>query len=444
MNNLHKKFRGYLWGVMLCVMSMPHALASSDSVDLPTHYLTVGETLSLRANSVKRVAVGNGDILQVKVLKDTKEVLTIAKSPGISDLVIWNLKGEREQHIIEVDGYVGGLSKGEMHQLLDGVEGITVKPVNNAYIIEGMTKTVREHERIKAIAEAYPNIQSLAFPPEFEHKQTVLLHAQFLEVKRNALEKVGIDWADLANGPVFSFLGDFSTNNAFRGAWLPEGAHPNVAYENLVPLNLTGGTNYLGLSTTVSSVINLLKNNGDAKLLAEPTLSCISGGSANFLAGGEVPIPLRGSDGDISVTFKEFGIKLDIRPLIDKQGYIQTEVDVEVSAVDPAISVMGVPGFLTRKASTQMHAFDGQTIVLAGLFSQEGSKSIDKVPGFGDVPIVGELFKSREFRNNESELVVLVTPKIVKNQEEESSKGLKLFERLNDESDKTLKFSLMD
>jgi pilus assembly protein CpaC len=375
------------------------------------HKMSVGETLTLKAQNTNRVAVGNGAIIQVDVLKDTKEVLAIAKAPGITDLVIWNRKGLKEQHIIRVEGNPGGPTAKQLKGLLKHTQGITIQPIGNTFLLEGTAKTQQQFERLKLLATAYPNLLMLAFPPPFEHKPTVLLHAQFLEVKRNALDKVGVSWASIINGPNFTFDNNYSSTS---------------------------------FSSSLSSVINLLKNNGDAQLLAEPTLSCISGGSAKFLAGGEIPIPFVGDDGQITVTFKEFGIKLDIRPIVDDEDYIQTEVNIEVSSVDPSVSVRGVPGFLSRRASTIMNGYNGQTVVLAGLFSKEESKSVDKMPGAGDIPILGELFKSRDFRNSESELVVLITPRIIKSPVEEGQRGKDLLRKLGNDSEDNLKFRLMD
>lgn len=429
--------------VLCCLFVVsPWLSAAESSQEPPIQQLTVGQTHIIPAKSLKRIAVGNGEILQVEALEKVGEVLVIAKEPGISDVVIWDKRGNKQRYLINVKGYVDGPTKNVIDALFADIDGINIREIDNNFVIEGTVGTVRQHERVQAIAEKYSNIHSLVFPPEFEHKQTVLIHAQFLEVSRNAMQEIGINWGDAINGPVFSFIDDVSVNDYFRGAGLPDGAILNPALSDL-PNSIQGSQSYFGLSTSLTSAINLMKTNGDAKLLAEPTLSSISGGSADFLAGGEVPIPVTGNDGEITVIFKEFGVSLEIQPLVDKSGYIQTEVEIEVSAIDNSVSVRGIPGFTTRKASTEMHAESGQTIVLAGLFSQEGSKTVDKLPGLGDLPIIGELFKSRSFRNNESELIVLVTPRVVDNKAE-AEQGMKLFKRLQQESDEALKFSIMD
>lgn len=427
----------------LCVLLMSsHWAVSSDGIRSFRKTLTVGETYVVSAPDLKRVAVGDGDILQVEALESVGEVLVIAKELGVSDVIVWDKNGNKKRYVIDVKKHVNGPTEALVRELFKDIKGINVRKVDNNFVIEGTVETVREHQRVKSIADNYDNIFSTVFPPEFEHEKTVLIHAQFLEVSRTAMEEIGIDWADAMNGPVFSFLDDFNTNQLFRGAGLPDGGILNSTLSG-VPNSVSGSRSYFGLSTSLTSSINLLKSKGDAKLLAEPTLSCISGGSADFLAGGEVPIPVTGNDGEMSVIFKRYGVGLEIQPLVDDSGYIQTEVNVEVSAVDPSISVLGIPGFTTRRASTEMHARSGQVIVLAGLFSHEGSKSVDKVPGLGDLPVLGELFKSRDFRNDETELIVLVTPRVINNQTE-GEKGQELFNRLQKESDERIKFNIMD
>ncbi len=145
-----------------------------------------------------------------------------------------------------------------------------------------------------------------------------------------------------------------------------------------------------------------------------------------------------------NVSFREYGINLEVSPLVDDSGYIQTRVDVGVSSIDQSVTVLGVPGLLKRTAATEMNVYDGETMVIAGLFSQEDAKIVDKVPGLGDLPILGELFKSREFRNKETELVVLVTPTIIRGDDDTVTASESKFNRLSTESEAFRKFDLMD
>ncbi len=179
------------------------------------------------------------------------------------------------------------------------------------------------------------------------------------------------------------------------------------------PLDAGRGNAFLGISTRLGSVIDLLVKNGDARLLAEPKLTCRSGGEAEFLAGGEIPLPITGDDGEVSVEFKDYGVILRMQPTIDAAGYIDTDVEVEVSAIDPSVTVQSIPGFLTRRTHTDMNLRQGQTLVISGLLSSRSSGDLEKVPGLGDLPILGELFRSRAFRSDETELVVFVTPHLI-------------------------------
>ena len=211
-----------------------------------------------------------------------------------------------------------------------------------------------------------------------------------------------------------------------------------------MPLDLGTSNNYFALTTVVDSVVNLLVNDGNARLLAQPTLSCIDGGQADFLVGGEVPIPVQNQDGALNVIFKQFGIILNVEPRSNATGLIRTKVNVEVSSVDKAIQVLGIPGFATRKTSTEMNVQSGETMVVAGLFSSEDAKNVVKVPGLGQVPVLGELFKSRQFRRGETELVVLVTPQLVQADSEAVQTAVGQFESLQRKSDAALRFRLMD
>jgi pilus assembly protein CpaC len=149
-------------------------------------------------------------------------------------------------------------------------------------------------------------------------------------------------------------------------------------------------------------------------------------------------------NGVANVIFKQFGIILNVEPQANDAGLIRTKVGVEVSSIDKAITVLGFPGFATRKTNTEMNVQSGRTMVVAGLFSSEDAKTVVKVPGLGEIPILGELFKSREFRRGETELVVLVTPLLVDSSAPEVKESVDKFDSLKRKSDQALKFSIMD
>lgn len=239
-------------------------------------------------------------------------------------------------------------------------------------------------------------------------ESTILIKAKLIEVRTSALRDIGVDWADVVAGPVFR---------------TPD---------------------HLALKAAVDSAIHLLVNRGDARLLAEPTLTCINGGQADFLVGGEVPIPVQNQDGALNVVFKQFGVILNVEPQANAAGLIRTKVGVEVSSVDQANSVLGIPGFATRKTNTEMNVQSGEPMIIAGLFSAADAKTVAKVPGLGSLPILGELFKSRQFRRGETELVVLVTPQIMGANSTEAVAGERHFETLERKAGEALKFERKD
>jgi pilus assembly protein CpaC len=233
----------------------------------------------------------------------------------------------------------------------------------------------------------------------------VRMRVRMIEFRKSALGKLGIDWSDSAAGPGFAVAGDLAGNNLFRRV--------GEGFAAGLPNTVKPFSTYFGVASNITSRINFLASTGDATTLAEPVLSTTSGGSASFLAGGEVPYPSVGANGQTIVQFKEYGIKLNVSPSIDALGNVRTVVETEISQLDPAVSVQGAPGLLTRKARTQVNVRSGETIVISGLLSSESSKDIDKLPGIGNLPIIGSFFRTQNARNTVSELVIFVTPEIV-------------------------------
>jgi pilus assembly protein CpaC len=265
----------------------------------------------------------------------------------------------------------------------------------------------RDGSSVAYLVQVLGIVDPIAPPaPSLEAESTILIKAKLIEVRKSALRDIGVDWADVAAGP---------------------------------SLSTSGG---LDIASTLDSVIHLLMNRGDARLLAEPTLTCINGGQADFVVGGEVPIPVQNQDGALNVVFKQFGILLNVEPQANDAGLIRTKVGVEVSSVDKANTVLGIPGFATRKTNTEMNVQSGEPMVVAGLFSADDAKTVAKIPGLGAIPILGELFKSRQFRRGETELVVLVTPQII--DPNAVSEGVQRSDRLERESGAALKTRLKD
>lgn len=346
----------------------------------------VGQSLLIRSPGVRRVSAGDGATVDVKVFDDTHEILVLGRQAGTTDLRIWSRDGSSISYLVQVLGIVDPIA---------------------------------------------------APAPTLEAESTILIKAKLIEVRKSALRDVGIDWADVAAGPIFGTLDEFVTNEHFRR--VPPGTDLGG-----LPLELGTNNHYFAMTTVVDSMIHLLVNRGDARVLAEPTLTCINGGQADFLVGGEVPIPVQNQDGALNVVFKQFGIILDVEPRANAAGLIRTKVGVEVSSVDKANSVLGIPGFATRKTHTEMNVQSGEPMIIAGLFSADDAKTVAKVPGLGSIPVLAELFKSRQFRRGETELVVLVTPQILEPGSAAIREGVRRYDDLKRESEEALKPSSKD
>ncbi|MFK7732282.1 MAG: type II and III secretion system protein family protein [Pseudomonadales bacterium] len=309
----------------------------------------VGEVRSLGKKSVNRVAVGAGSVLRAEVVSGG-ELLAIAEGKGSSFLNLWYKDGSKATYNIRV-------TENDPQQRVQMQDMIRIK-------------------------------------------------VQLVEVRKSASRSLGIDWGNFAQGPTYGVVGDFNTNNFFRG-------FPGLGDGTNLPLNVEPFSSYFGIATGVTSTLNFLSTRGDALTVAEPTLTCVNGGSAKFLAGGEIPYTTVSANGQVNVEFKEYGVKLDIFPRASKEGNIYTRLKTEISEPDLSIEVLGAPALRSRKTESQLNVRDGETIVISGLLSSESTNDTDAVPGLGAIPLLGKLFSSEEIESNIRELVVFVTPEVV-------------------------------
>jgi pilus assembly protein CpaC len=184
----------------------------------------------------------------------------------------------------------------------------------------------------------------------------------------------------------------------------------------------------LAPGVSLGSLLNLMQRNGDAKILAAPSILTVSGKEAFFLAGGEIPIPMSDGKGGVTVNWKEYGIRLKVTANYERDNIISMAVTPEVSSIDwsNAIIVNGfkLPALATRKANTNVRFKDGSTLVIGGLLRREEAVNIYKVPILGDIPIIGSLFRSKNFQNGDTELLLFVTPKLIKDETNLSSKEI--------------------
>ncbi len=378
--------------------------------------LKVGQVLLIPAESLKRVAT---QYKQAGTAPSIPQSPSDGRSAPIEEPSLGSAGSETvvtdassvETH--KVDMFVGEV------RVLDNVE-VTRVAVGNGSIVRAEVLATGEllaiaqepgssslHLWHKGGRQSDYNIRVSATDPEVRVRleKMVKMRVKMVEFRKSALNRLGIDWGDSMAGPIFATAGDAISNPLFRPV--------NEAIDQALPNRVEPFSSYFGIASRLSSRINLMVNSGDAVMLAEPVLSCRNGASARFLAGGEVPYTSVNANGQTTVEFKEYGIRLEVSPVVDNAGVVQASVMTEISAIDPAVTVQGAPGLLTRRSETQVSVAAGNTIVIAGLLSADSSKDIDRLPGVGKLPIFGKLFGSENVRNNLSELVIFITPEVI-------------------------------
>jgi pilus assembly protein CpaC len=263
-----------------------------------------------------------------------------------------------------------------------------------------------------------------------EGREQVLLKVSVVEMERNIIKQFGVDLGALVNSGSFAFAAlsklPFPINSQGGGGFIapfipnPAGALPDVTgFPSGVSSGIAGGgVQWLSGENRVQTVLRALENDGLLHTLAEPNLTAISGETANFLAGGEFPIPVAQQFGTISVDFKKFGIGLAFTPVVMSEGRISLKVSTEVSELSNqgavVLSNITIPALKVRRAETVVELPSGGSLVMAGLLSDQSKQALSGYPGLKNLPVLGTLFRSRDFLKNETELVVLVTPYVVK------------------------------
>lgn len=394
-----------LYRITLLLLALFGATAQAqEAEDLVSMY--VGEIKVLKMGGIERVAVGNTKLVSTSALQNGQLVL-LAEGEGVTSMHIWFKDGTERAMTIAVGGSFARKGTGEVQDLLRDIPGLTVREVGERIVLSGRVEAVWIPV-IDTVKGEYEGILDLTQKnaPMLPADKMVFMNVKITEFNTNKIQDLGIEWSNPIAGPTAGFVGDAATNERFR---VPGGA----SFDDVILPNEQLTRGFFGIATEITSRINFLVSSGDALILAEPTLSARSGGEAEFLSGGELPIPTTGSLGQTNVEFKEFGISLRISPVVDAENNIVARVFTEVSAVDSSVAVQGIPGFLTRKTETDISMRAGDTLVISGLVNQDSGEDLSKLKFFGDLPIFGPLFRSTNFRNRKSELVIFVTPTVV-------------------------------
>jgi len=389
--------------------SIDPATSSSDAVI----NMFQGETRVLSGLRPARIAVGAQKVLTASALDDT-DVLLIANETGSSTLMVWNRQGRLTRFNVQVSLPASALINREIQDFVTSIPGVNARVIGTRILVEGHDLGDDALARIDLLARAYPQI--INFTEHMGWERMIQLDVKVVEFKKNKSLQLGIQWSPNAYGPMFGVVGDVLHNGTFKLIAPPQTNAP-TGTENL-PAYTTPFKTYLGLTTALTSQINMAESRGDAAILATPKLTVRSGGHAKFTSGGEIPYSAIAPNGVASIDFKEYGVRLDVRPFADGHGGIRALVEAEVSNVDTSIQTGGGPALTKRSASTEFNVHTGETMVIAGLRNQTTVKSVNKVPGLGSIPIIGRLFRSDDDNAQDTELVIFMTANIVDAQTE--------------------------
>ncbi len=376
----------------------------------------VGKSLLINTNGdrIKRISVTDSAVADAIPISPT-QILVHGRSAGEVSLLIWDEVERSRSFDLRVDVDVTAATE-EIQRLFPD-ERITVTPSRSAIVLSGHVGTEDTAKRAGMIAEAYSKnvVNVLTFGPV--GAQEVLLEVKFAEVDRTALSQIGVNILSTGAG---NTIGNIST-----------GQFGNTQFGQLSDTTPTPPGSSLNTSTTLGDLLNVflfrpdihlgvvikaLQQKNLLQILAEPNLIAMNGKEASFLAGGEFPFPVvQPSAGttSVSIQFKQFGVQLKFTPIITPAGAIHLKVAPEVSTLDFAngVTVSGViiPALSSRRAETEFELQDGQSFVIAGLMDNRVTNITNKIPGLGDIPILGNLFRSKSYQKNNAELMVLCT-----------------------------------
>jgi len=374
----------------------------------------VGKSLLINTTErLKRVSVTDPAVADAIVVTPT-QVLVNGLSPGEVSLLIWDELERSRSFDLRVDVDITAATE-EMHRLFPD-ERITVTPSRSAIVLSGhvTTEDVSKHAGLLASAYSKNVVNVLTFGPV--GAEEVLLEVKFAEVDRSAITQLGINLLSTGAGNTIGTIttGQFGGVSGIgtindQGTGAPSSTTATVS--NVLNMFFFNPQVHLG------AVIEALKSQNLLQILAEPNLVALNGKEASFLSGGEFPFPVAQQNASgiatVTIQFREFGVRLKFTPVIQPNGNIHLHVIPEVSTLDfaDAVTVAGttIPAISTRKADTEFELQDGQSFVIAGLLDNRVTNIDNKIPWLGDIPILGNFFKSKSAQKSNSELMVLCT-----------------------------------
>lgn len=374
--------------------------------------VSLNESKYMAASGITRLAVGNPAIADVQLLS-SGDFLLVGKKAGTTSLIVWSDGGRRTEYTV----YVAGNDRGMASAIQDaiGYPKVHVQMIEDRVMLRGKVENQYEHDIALKIAGLYTGGDGSGVIDllEMEHPSQIRLEAQIIEINSDYTKNLGIQyWSqtpgsnsnsgsssdnpnnNITVGTAGLFYGgeDFSSSRK-HGGWL--------------------GSHVANVNVTLQALIN----EGKARILSRPSITTMSGKAANILIGGRIPIPVSDGNGNVSIDWHEYGMKLNIEPVVDSEDKITSKVHAEVSTLDYShgvkIDSFSVPGIATREAESEVNVRSGMTMAIGGLINSEDAKIVSKIPLLGDLPIIGRFFRHTSNTRDKREVIILITPTLV-------------------------------
>jgi pilus assembly protein CpaC len=421
--------QGGLSGAPSQQMTLPESNAADVSEEL---MLTVNKSYMIEFNTdIDDVIVANPAIANV-VARDRRRVAVMGVAPGQSNIVFLDRSG-RKVKVLEISVTDGVAGLDQLRNLIKRHvpnAKVAIEPINGRIIVSGSVPNLSAADSVLKLAAPYaPAENGVINMMTVAGRDQVTLKVRFVEMQRSVIKQLGVNLSGSIGfgqltGAAFDNTLTIASSNAFpiAGSSLG-GLAANLGYKNFV-----NGVQ----QSSAGAVLNALERVGVVRTLAEPNLTAISGEAGKFLVGGEFPVPVAQEDNKISIEFKPFGVGLGYTPVVLSEGRISLQLSVEVSELSQqggfqSQSIAGnaqngqaqtgqtitIPALKVRRAETTVEIPSGGSLVIAGLIQEQTKQTLDGIPGAGDIPVLGALFRSRDFQNDETELVVIVTPYLV-------------------------------
>jgi len=429
----------FLMALILCLLfALPVQAAEPERIVVNASRpqkltLTVGKSTIVECpQNLRRVSIAAPEVAELLTLTPRQIYLT-GKAPGTTNLTLWKSDNSVMSIIdLEVLPDVVGL-KEKIHQLMPDEKDLRVTATPDAITLSGTVSSTANMNQVLTLANSYApkgkddksGGRVINFL-EVGGVQQVMLEVRVSEMSRSLIKKIGVNWNYLSEGGNtfgMSLLDNLTSTVSPNDANIQPMSHLSssegfTSVGTLVSSSVGLAFRFLGGGATWTVFIDALKDQGLLKVLAEPTLITMSGKTANFLAGGEFPIPVPQGEDTITVEYKTFGVGLNFTPTVLSNNKISMQVAPEVSDLDYTNSIVlqgfEIPSITTRRVATTVELADGQSFAIAGLLKDDVRQIVRKIPLMGDIPVLGNLFRSSQFRKNETELVIIVTPRLVK------------------------------